>query len=79
MKRNTLFLMSFLVFVAFFSGLRLITGNYPTHSDVFYKGVECGVYLISLLVALIPLLVSCLKLCFHRSESNQSHSLGVIN
>ena len=31
---------------------RLLTAEYPTHSDVFFKGVECGVLMVMLLVCL---------------------------
>jgi len=31
---------------------RLFTAEYPTHSDVFYMGVECGVLVVVLLVCL---------------------------
>jgi hypothetical protein len=32
---------------------RLFTAEYPTHSDVFFMGVECGVLVIVLLVCII--------------------------
>jgi uncharacterized membrane protein len=31
---------------------RLFTANYPTHSDVFFMGVECGALLVVLLICL---------------------------
>jgi len=31
---------------------RLFTAEYPTHSDVFFMGVECGVLVVVLLVCL---------------------------
>lgn len=31
---------------------RLITADYPTHSDVFYMGVECGALGVFLLLCL---------------------------
>jgi uncharacterized membrane protein len=31
---------------------RLLTAGYPTHSDVFYMGVECGILLMMFLVCL---------------------------
>ena len=32
---------------------QLFTANYPTHSDVFFKGVEAGVLAALLLVCLV--------------------------
>ena len=32
---------------------RLLTAGYPTHSDVFFLGVECGVLLSSLIGCLV--------------------------
>lgn len=32
---------------------RLLTAGYPTHSDVFYLGVEAGVLLGALMVCLV--------------------------
>jgi uncharacterized membrane protein len=32
---------------------RLFTANYPTHSDVFFMGVEAGVLAVVLLVCLV--------------------------
>jgi len=32
---------------------RLLTAGYPTHSDVFYLGVEAGVFLSGLMVCFV--------------------------
>jgi len=32
---------------------RLFTAEYPTHSDVFFMGVECGVLVVVLLICLL--------------------------
>ena len=34
---------------------QLLTANYPTHSDVFFMGVEAGVLAILLLVCLLSI------------------------
>ena len=31
----------------------LLTANYPTHSDIFFMGVQCGVLIVVLLVSLV--------------------------
>lgn len=41
-----------LVIVSILITLRLFTAEYPTHSDVFFMGVECGVLLVVLLLCL---------------------------
>jgi hypothetical protein len=41
-----------LAIIAASTGWRLITARYPTHSDVFYMGVECGALAIILLISL---------------------------
>lgn len=42
--------------VLFFAGVliawQLFTANYPTHSDVFWMGVECGMLVVVFLVCL---------------------------
>jgi hypothetical protein len=44
----------FLLFVAsILIAFRLLTAEYPTHSDVFYMGVEFGALVILFLVCLI--------------------------
>ena len=42
-----------LAFVSISIVLRLFTANYPTHSDVFFMGVEAGVLAVVLLVCLV--------------------------
>ena len=41
-----------LVIVSILFTQRLFTAEYPTHSDVFFMGVECGVLVIVLLLYL---------------------------
>jgi len=48
-------LLSVIIILAIVSILitqRLFTAGYPTHSDVFFIGVECGVLVMVLLVCL---------------------------
>jgi len=42
----------FLVIVSVLVTHRLFTAEYPTHSDVFFMGVECGVLVCMLLGSL---------------------------
>jgi hypothetical protein len=37
---------------------RLFTANYPTHSDVFFMGVECGALAVLLLVCIVLICLS---------------------
>ena len=46
---------------------RLLTAGYPTHSDVFYLGVEAGVFLSGLMVCFV-LLCWFLYHLFHSRE-----------
>ena len=41
-------ILAVLIFTAIFIALRLLTAKYPTHSDVFWIGVECGALAILL-------------------------------
>lgn len=52
-KRYVLFGAIILFFVVSISiTWRLFTAEYPTHSDVFFMGVECGVLVVVLLICL---------------------------
>lgn len=42
-----------LVMVSIAIAYRLFTADYPTHSDVFFMGVECGGFVVLLLGCLI--------------------------
>jgi hypothetical protein len=44
---------AFLSIVSLAVGWQLFTADYPTHSDVFFMGVEAGVFATALLVCLI--------------------------
>ena len=47
---------------------RLFTAKYPTHSDVFFMGVECGVLVVVLLVCLFLICLLLYRLvgkCMH--------------
>lgn len=46
---------------------RLFTAGYPTHSDVFFLGVECGV-LLSALIGCLVLICWFLYNLFYRKE-----------
>ena len=41
---------------------RLLTAKYPTHSNVFFMGVECGVLVIVLFVCLFLVCLSLYRL-----------------
>ena len=51
------YLHSFAIIVLFIASIlfaqRLFTAGYPTHSDVFFLGVECGVLLSALIGCLV--------------------------
>jgi len=51
---------------------RLFTAKYPTHSDVFFMGVECGVLVVVLLVCLFLICLLLYRLvgkCMHADTS----------
>jgi hypothetical protein len=64
-----------LITVSIFIASRLLTANYPAHSDVFYMGVECGALAAILLVCitLITLLLYHLVASLHGNR-NSSHN-----
>jgi len=52
---------------------RLFTAKYPTHSDVFFMGVECGVLVVVLLVCLFLICLLLYRLvgkCMHALASS---------
>jgi len=52
-KRCVLFgAITFFFIVSILITWRLFTAEYPTHSDVFFMGVECGVLVVVLLISL---------------------------
>jgi len=55
-------LITLFVIISILITQRLLTAEYPTHSDVFFMGVECGVLVVVLLICLflICLLLYCL-------------------
>jgi len=44
---------------------RLFTAEYPTHSDVFFMGVECGILMAMLLVCLFLICLLLYRLVMH--------------
>lgn len=47
---------------------RLLTAGYPTHSDVFYLGVEAGVLLFALIICLVLICWLVYRLFHSRKE-----------
>lgn len=58
-----------------FIASRLLTANYPTHSDVFYMGVECGALATILLACLIliGLLLYHIITSLHKEQKDLTH------
>jgi len=52
---------------------RLLTAGYPTHSDVFFLGVEAGVLLSALMVCLVLICWSLYSLFFTKKECQEQY------
>jgi hypothetical protein len=55
MRKRQLYSFGIIVLIAYSAlfAQRLLTAGYPTHSDVFYSGVEAGVLLSGLIVCFV--------------------------
>ena len=67
-------IVAFLAIVSVFIVRQLLTADYPTHSDVFYMGVEAGVLATVLLVCLVLIGILLLRLMVSPREDEEKRA-----